>query len=268
MPAITASQRYMLITEDTTLLTENENYYIVNNGSCKILEDAFPVETDIVERSHIDGAIAPGETRGMSKELAFKIDINNVSEQNFRNYYNTIMYWLRKAIKIRDRINNIETNVRLSEDSISYDEGGQFHGSMLNITFIQLIPFWWDVDYIEETENLSLSNQLVIDNTGYDTPAIFILTASRNIPRFLVKCNETNLGIGINDLNFGNLFLETYTIDNENGEALLEGILRNNRIIPGTGFFFLRRGVNTLVVRTSNDWDLDFTVRYRRRYFI
>jgi hypothetical protein len=265
---ISANQRYMLITEDTTNLVENENYYIINNGSCKILEDIFPVETDIIERSFVDGAIAPGETRGTSKDLPFKIDFNNPSEQSFRTYYNTLLYWIRKAIRIRDRINQIETDVRVIEDSIIYDEGGQFKGSVLNVTFKQLIPFWKDVDWIEQSENLSLTNQIIINNTGYDTYPIFIVTVDQNLPKFLIKCIETNLGIGINDLNFGKTFLPTYIIDNENGEALLEGILRNDKIIAGTGFFHLRRGVNTLFVRTYNNIDVDFTIRYKRRYFI
>jgi hypothetical protein len=266
--AITASQRYMLITEDTTNLIENENYFIINNGSLKILEDFFPVETDIIERSFVDGAIAPGETRSTAKNLLLAIDINNSNETIFRNTYNTLLYWLRKAIKIRDRINNIETDVRVSENGIIYDAGGFFKGSVLNVTFTQLIPFWRDVDFIEESENLSLSNQIVINNTGYDTYPIFIVTTATPLSKFLIKCIESNFGIGINDLNFGKTFLPTYIIDNENGEALLSGILRNDKIISGTNFFPLLRGVNTLIVRTLNNVDIDFTVRYKRRYFI
>jgi hypothetical protein len=259
--------RYMIIDENGTQFT-------LNHGSLQILDDSFPVETDVIERSFTDGAIAPGESRATGKELSFKVDINEPTEQAYRAVVNNLFYWIRKAVILRDTINNIETDVRVLEKSITYDTGGFLHGSVVNWTFQQLIPFWRDVAWQEESENVSLSNVLVLENDGYyDTPAIFILNTDQEIPRFLVKELNTNLGIGIADLNFGKVNLETYVIDNENGEALLGsgetgGVLRNDRILSGTGFFFLRRGTNNLQVFTWQDRDVDFTVRWKRRYFV
>lgn len=259
---ISATERYMLIDDD-------ENQFIVKNGSLKIPEDSFTIANDVIERSYTDGAIAPGESRGEAKELVLTINIDNPIEQNYRDIINNLFYWARKAVTIRDRINNIETNIRASELPIEYDEGGQFKGSIVSLIFVQLIPFWWDVNFIEISENLSVSNQLVIDNDGYyDSPAIFILYTEVEIAKFLIKCQETGLGIGINDFQFGKTNLNTYVIDNENGEALLAGILRNDQIISSTGFFYLQRGINTLNVITQYDKDVDFTVKYKRRYFI
>jgi hypothetical protein len=253
-------ERYMLITEDGT-------QFIIQNGTLQKPEDTFGIDNDIIERSFIDGAIAPGESRGTAKELILNIAINNQSESVYRDTVNDLFYWCRKAVTIRDRKNNIETDIVINELPISYDEGGQHKGSTVSFVFTQLIPFWKDIDFIEVTENVSASNQLIIDNDGYyDTPAIFILQVE--IPKFLIKMEETDLGIGINDLSFGKVNLQTYVIDNENGEALLSSVLRNDRIISGTGFFFLRRGTNTLNVTTWLNRDLDFTVRYKRRYFI
>jgi hypothetical protein len=255
-------KRYLIITEDGTT-------FRIENGSLQKPEDSFSIDNDVIERSFTDGAIIPGESRGTSKELILNVAINNQSESAYRDIVNNLFYWCRKAVTIRDTVNNIETDVRISELPIEYDEGGQHLGSTVSFVFIQLIPFWKDVNFIEVSENLSLSNQLVIDNDGYyDTPAIFIIQTDQEIPKFLIKMQETNLGIGINDLNFGKVNLQTYVIDNENGEALLSTILRNDRIISGTGFFFLRRGTNTLNVTTWLNRDIDFTVRYKRRFFI
>jgi hypothetical protein len=246
------------------LIEEDNQQFIVENATLKIIEDTFPVEVDIIERSFTEGAIAPGEQRGTAKNLSLNIDINKTDEQIYRQAVNLLF-----SRKIRDRINNIETDIRLIEDTISYDEGGQFFGSRISFTLVQLIPYWRDVDFIEISETSTLSNQIIVDNDGFfETPASFIVTTERNLQKFLIKVEENNLGIGLNDFAFGTVNLETYVIDNENGEALLGGILRNNRIIPGTGFFFLRQGINTINVITQNNVDIDFTVKYKRRYFI
>jgi hypothetical protein len=251
------------------LINDEGEQFIINNGSFKIIDDTFPVETDITERSYTEGSIAPGETRGTTKQLVYQLNLDKQRESIFRSTANELIRRAREAVTIRDRINEIETDVRLGEFGISYDEGGQFRGSIKSITFNQLIPFWKDIEFIELSETSTLSNQLIVDNDGYfETWPIFTLRADQNIQKFLIKVEETNLGIGLNDFSFGTVYNEIYVIDCENGEALLNGILRNNRIIGTTGFFPLRVGINTINVTTVNNIDLDFSVKYKRRYFI
>lgn len=262
-----SDKRYKIIDEDG-------NEFQLDHGSLTLLDDSFSVDVDIIERSFTDGAVAPGEERATMKELAFRVDLNKIQEQNFRSITNNLFYWLRKARVLRDVINNIETDVRLSEKSIQYEQGAFLHSSVINFTFTQIIPFWRDIEFQEFSETESGSNILSVNNDGfYDTPAYFILTAKEEVPKFLIKELNTGLGIGINDLQFGKLNLDTYVIDNENGEALLGsaetgGIKRNNRILSGTGFFFLRRGINDLIVYTFDNVDVDFTCKFKRRYFI
>jgi hypothetical protein len=265
--SIGVSQRY-------ALYDENNNEWIINNPALQILEDSFSTEVDTIERSYTEGAIAPGETRGTMKSLVLEIAQNSSSEQAYRLLINELFYRVRTAVRIRDRINNIETDVRPSEKAISYDPGGFLNGSSISVEFNQLIPFWKDIEFQEASETSSLSNQLIIDNDGFfKTPPVIILETRVEIPKLLVKVEETGEGIGINDLNFGRVDNDTYVIDCENGEILLGtssrgGVLRNDRIISGTGFFNLRRGINTINVYTWQDRDLDTTVRYKRRYWV
>lgn len=256
------------------LIDSDSNEFPLVHGSLQIMDDTFPVEVEIIERSYTDGGIVPGETRGESKELAFRVDINRLLESGYRNVVNDMFYYIRKVVKIQDTINNIETDVRCVEKSITYDQGGFFHGSIVNFTLKQIIPFWWDINYIEISEFESGSNILSINNDGYyDAWPIFILKTNIEIPKFLIKELNSGYGIGIGDLQFGKTNLDTYVIDCENGECLLGssetgGILRNTRILQGTNFFPLRRRINDLQVFTWLNRDVDFTCKYKRRYFI
>jgi hypothetical protein len=251
------------------LIDKNNNEFQLENGTLQPLEDGFPIDVDIIERSFTEGAIAPGEQRGTSKEWVLNIAVNKDNDISFRNYVNELFYQFRVAKYIRDTIFNIQTEIRTSEPTLAYDAGGYLRGANITISLIQLVPFWEDVNFIEVSETNTGGNQLIINNDGYfKVKPIAILKTSQIIEKFLVKVEENGEGLGIADPNFGAFNLETYVIDCINGEAVLGGILSNGNILGNTGFFTLERGVNTVNCFTQDNRDLDMTIKYKRRFFI
>lgn len=249
--------RYLLVDEDG-------NTYPITNGSFKLIDDDATTDLDIIEKSYRAGAVLPGIQRDASKELIFQIDINEPTDILYRDKINTLYYQARKAIKIRDSILSIETDVRIIGKSAIFDEGGYLRGSVITLTFQQILPYWEDINYIIEPET---TGDIVIDNTGYvDTPPIITVQANGIVNKFLIQIAETGVGIGVADLAFGSVNADTYIIDNVDGEILLEGILRNQKIIEGTGFFNLRVGINTIQT-TATSGSVSVTIKYKRRYY-
>lgn len=253
------NNRYQFINSD------GDTYDVVN-GTIKILDESGTIELDKVEKSYLEGAVVPGVQRDMSKQLIFTINVNNQVDSTFRAEYNELVTQAREATIIKDKILSLQTSVRLVERSFSFDEGGQLRGGVFSFTFEQLTPYWEELTY--RTASVE-TGDLVINNGGNlpTSPIITATTPSEQIDRFLIKIVEDNFGIGISDLAFGTQGLNSYLIDCVNGEISLQGILRNQKILAGTGFFQLRRGQNTLRMKTTND-ALAFSIQWKQRYWI
>lgn len=253
------------------LLDENRDPFTWTDPTLKRNEDISEIEVETVERSFRAGAEFPGVARDMSKEISFRIDINTNSEQTFRNTLNELRFYLRKVRWIQDTINNIETELLFANISIQYDEGGYFLGAVVEVRFKQLRPFWWDIEYSSEEESGFSTGQIVIDETNQDgwieTPPLITLTAYEAITKFSIRILETGHGIFIQDLQFGSSGLDTYIIDNENGEAELNMVDRNSKIRGGTGFFLLQpRTKNTIIFEFNGQ--ADALIQWKRRKYL
>jgi hypothetical protein len=251
--------RYQFIDSDGDI-------YEVTNGTLKLLDDSGTIELDKVEKSYLEGAVVPGVQRDMSKQLIFQVNIDEQNDSDFRSEYNELLTRARETVTIKDKILSLQTDVRLVERSFSFDEGGQLRGGSFSFTFEQLTPYWEELTYRSASVE---TGDLTINNGGNlpTSPIITATTPGEQINRFLIKVVEDNFGIGISDLAFGTQGLNSYLIDCLNGEISLQGILRNQKILAGTGFFQLRRGQNTLRMKTTND-ALAFTIQWKQRYWI
>lgn len=246
--------------------------YQLDDDTFKRLEDASTIEVDIIERSFKAGADFPGIQRDQSKEITFQYNLDRIGEQLYRSYENNFRKWLRKTRRIRDTINNIETEVLLKEPVITYDDGGFNLGSLNTITFVQLKPFWQDVSATIIQDSGISSQSFLINNTGYiETPATITLQALELCPKFQIinTCDDPELdgqGIVIQDLQFGSLGLDTYIIDNGAGTAELNMADRKNKIRQGTGFFNLGVGANRLDFTLQGQCAI--TIEYKKRYYL
>ena len=249
------------------LLDIDNNSYTIPDDSLRILERSFKIETDIIEKSFRAGADFPGIQRDTSAEIGFKYDYNINDEQTFRTYLNTLIMNLRKSVILQDTVNQIQTDILLSEKSISYDEGGFNFGSQNEITFKQLRPFWEDIISTDVSFTGYTSGQVIIDNQGYiETPPVITLYAEGPVTKISIRVNETGEGIVIKDLQFGSLGLNVYIIDCKEGTSELSGVNRNNMIQNGTGFFNLKVGTNTLQFEFDGNRAVD--ISYKKRYWI
>jgi hypothetical protein len=249
------------------LVDSDGNKKTITNQSFKRLEALLTVEADVIERTFKAGADFPGIQRDTATELIFQYDKNKVLEDDFRGDINQLMYWLRKTRVIQDTITQLETDVILTEHSIAYDNGGFNRGAINNITFIQLKPYWQDINFNVESETGVSADSFVISNTGWvETPCIITINALENITKYSIRLNETLEGIVVGDLQFGTLGLDTYIIDNENGTLELNGKNRKNKIKSGTGFFNLQVGTNTLIFQLRGTAEIE--IKWKRRFYI
>lgn len=250
-------------------IDEDDNTYALEDFTFKRLEDNSKLEVKIVERSFRAGADFPGVKRHKSKEIVFSYLINKGDEQDFRDYENEIRYQLNKMVKLRDTVNNYETDVEYSGTTISYDDGAYLHGAEISITLIQLRPYWEDITYTEVLVEDTTGDTIELDNSnGYiDTPPYITVTAKAACTDMSIRNDETGIGIRIEDLSFGILGNNTYIIDMKEGYIYLEGQERNNRIAEDTGpFNLLARISNTISFTLSGLCDIKF--QFKKRYYI
>jgi hypothetical protein len=249
------------------LIDEDDNEFTLDDETYKLLSDSFEVEVDIVERSFRAGADFPGIQRDVSKELVFSYDLYLQNQTTFRTTVNERTKQFRKAVKIKDTDNSIETEIRYSGTAITYDEGAQHHVARIDVTFIQLKPYWEDLTYTQVTDTGTGTINLPIANTGYtDVPSLITVTAIVATTQMSFRVISTNEGMVIKDLQFGSVGLNTYTIDNINGNIELGDTNRNEKIQSGTGFFNFPSGNTTLQVETNGQ--VTVLVKYKNRYYI
>jgi phage-related protein len=248
-------------------ISDDGQFFDLDDSTFKLMDDTASIEVDFVEKSFQSGADFPGVQRDQSKSISFRYDINYPDEQTFRDRINLLRFWFRKARTLQDLINNIETDVVLTDYSIQYDEGGFNLGAVGNVSFRFLNPFWEDINYTVESDSASNSGLILVNNTGYiETPPIFTVTALSAVTKFSFRIRETAEGILIRDLQFSNTGLNTYIIDCKEGVAEINGILRNDQIKSGTGFFNLRVGQNTIDISAKGSIMVE--MKYKKRYYI
>lgn len=249
------------------LVDINGEHRDIDDSTLRRTEDTSTIEVDIIEKSFKGGAVFPGVQRDESKEIQFIFVENNQDEQLYRNYENNLRLWLRKTRWIQDLINNIETEVLFKENVIAYVDGGQHLSSDNTITFVQLNPYWQDIDYQIEQESGISSGELVINNNGYlETAPIIELEALEPCSKFAIKVRETGKGIIIQDFSFGVNGQNTYIIDNSEGSAELNQVDRNNKIQLNTGFISLPVGINNLEFTFNGSCTV--LVKWKRRYYL
>lgn len=245
--------------------------YQINDDTFRRMEDESTIEVDIIERSFKAGADFPGIQRDESKEISYQYQINT-SEQAYRLYENQLRQKLRKVRWIRDTINNIETEILFKESAIAYDDGGFNLGSVNNISFIQLKPYWRDVEPTILQESGVSSQAFIIENNGYvETPTIITIQALEPCPKFQIinTCEDIELdgqGIVVEDIQFGTVGLDTYIIDNGAGAVELNQADRRNKVRLGTGPFNLGVGRNRLDFTLQGQCAI--TIEWRRRYYL
>jgi hypothetical protein len=256
-----SDNRYVLVDEDG-------NLFNIVDGTFKRLEDSSTIEVDVVESSFQAGATFPGIQRDQSKEISYQYNLDRRDEQLYRNYENNLRMWIRKTRYIRDMVNTMQTEVLLSDHTITYDDGGFKLGSVNSLTFTQLKPYWEDIEYTTEGDTGAITSDIItINNDGFaETPSIITVRALEGVPKFSIRLVQNGRGIVIQDLQFGTSGLNTYLIDNGDGTVELSQIDRKNKVRTGTGPFNLLVGRNDLEITSQGE--IVIQIKWKRRYYV
>jgi hypothetical protein len=234
--------------------------------SFKRLNDDLEVEVDLVERSNNAGAEAPGLQRDASGEIVFQYDCNG-TESAWRGYVNRIVQKARNAKYLRDYVNGYQTEVQMSNHNVAWDSGGYNQGAVNSLSFRQLVPYWEDINYTTVTDSALTAESFSLSVLGYvETPPLITLVAADAVTKILIKIEENGRGIYIDENQFGTLGLTVMIIDCADGTVELSGINRNQTVRPGTGWFNLQPGVNTMTIETDNT--VATTIQWRERYYL
>jgi hypothetical protein len=255
--------RWRLVDEDDNTFNLDSHIFLRNN-------DEFKLDIDLEPRTFEDGSIFSGKKRMEAKEMTFGFTKNFDNDSNYRDYFNQIIYQFRKAVKIRDIILDIEAVIDLSQFSISFATGSFLRVSDNEVTIILKDVFWLDVDYTEININgsaPSTSGSQAIVNSGWaPTKPIITLTANTGASIIFFVVDETNQGIKIYDLQFGNVGLTEYIINCEEGYISVGGIRRNENIQNGSGPFEFPVGNSTLTYDINGD--VDIKIEYKNKVYL
>lgn len=255
--------RWQLVDEDDNTFNLEETIFLVN-------DENFKVDVKIEDRSFLDGGVFDGISRMKTKEMEFSFTKSFQTDSAYRDYFNEIIYEFRKAVKIRDLLNSIETEIEFSEFNITYEKGCRFRVSDNSILIYLKNVLWDTVNYT--TINISGSSlvtegtQVIINNGWAPTRPIITLTANTIATHIFFVVQETNRGIKIVDLQFGNLGLTEYIINCQSGFVTLGGLKRNENIQRQSGPFDLPIGTSNLEYEINGDVDIE--IKYKEKYYL
>jgi hypothetical protein len=252
------------------LVDIDDNTFDLDDGIFLVNNDNFKIDLDIEERTFLDGGIFDGISRMETKEMEFKFIKNFQSDADYRDYFNEIIYEFRKAVKIQDIINSIETEIEFAEFSITYTDNSYLRVSENSILIYLKNVLWETINYT--TVNIggsspTTSGTQALTNNGW-TPVypIITLTANTSASNIFFVIQETNKGIKIIDLQFGDVGLTEYIINCLSGFITLGGLKRNENIQSQSGPFAIPIGSSTLEYIINGDVDIE--IKYKEKYYI
>ena len=129
------------------LVDIDDNTFDLDDGIFLVNNDNFKIDLDIEERTFLDGGIFDGISRMETKEMEFKFIKNFQSDSDYRDYFNEIIYEFRKAVKIQDIINSIETEIEFAEFSITYTDNSYLRVSENSILIYLKNVLWETINY-------------------------------------------------------------------------------------------------------------------------
>lgn len=249
---------------DNSLIPNSmDNTFVVSS-------EKFNADIKVIEKTFLDGGIFTGTIRLKSNEIEFKCNLDGFGDTDniFRSVFNTIMFWSRKTVLIKDIILGLEKSVRFSDSGIKYDDF--LRSGNMTLSFKSLNPFWEKTIPTIETitgSSGSLSGTIPITNNGkINTLPIFTLNANELTTKILFHIPSTNQGIYIKDIQFGLTGLTQYVINCNDGSIKLAGNRRNQMIDFGTGPFSFPVGTFDLDYIINGNCDI--TISFKERYYI
>jgi hypothetical protein len=252
-------------------LTEELTFDTISKKSLTSDMDSFSWENRIVERSSLPGAIKLGNSRLENRSVRFSYTrAVGEDEASLRADENLFLQWLNKVVYLLDNTNLLRIKVAPESHDSAYDPGAHKISTEGEFTLRMLDPFWETITASSDITAApgSGTTNVVLNNTGsLVVPPIITFTATTPEPSIQAFMVATDEGVEIKDDVFGTPGFDTLILDCVEGTLLLGELDRRNKITPGTGFFNLPLGSNTLRFILSVGLD-EIKVEWRRRYYI
>lgn len=235
-------------------------------GSLDLGSDSISFDNRIVENSSLPGSVKLGKTRVQARELVINFSRANSVEADFKTEENTLIEFLSRTVLLVDKTNDLSTSVAVSKYDADYEVGSRPLSSENAIRLEMLDPFWRALTADNVASAIALgTTDVAITNSGFlPAPPIMTFTTTVVVTQLQIYVNENKEGIQIDDALFGTVGFLTLIIDCDNGTIDLVGLDRTISILPGTGYFDLLVGAQTLkVVSTATcNLSLDFFKRF------
>jgi hypothetical protein len=236
-------------------------------GSTSLGPDNFTFENKIVEKSSLPGSVQLGQRRTMARPLNLFFNRANQTDSTFRSRENSLIMNLEDTEYLADVTNNRQVPVSVLDYNLEYDKGAYHHSSDNLISFLLLEPFWTSLTVTTLSQSLIIDvNEITITELGYlPIPPILTFTANVPVTKLQIYIANTNQGIQIEDDLFGTTNYGTLVVNCVDGTVKLGSVDRINSVVPGTGFFRIPTGQNTLNVVPSAACSIKID-RYKREY--
>jgi len=206
---------YSIITKNNEVFNLDE---LLKDGYT-ITENSFPLETTIIQKTSLAGAIAPFPSRAASTNLALSIPITLKSDTELLSYvFNNAKYLQSDEV-------NSKTPVALTEYSITWQPGSYKKVGTLTVSLELLEPFF--------TANHPVTLNNFPDRvTTFDVPSSLLGGSYIDTPyRLMLTFEEECEGVTI--------VLWDNTLDKSTGEVLIiesRKVNNNERAVLGTDY--------------------------------
>ena len=237
-------------------------------GSLTLNDDSVSYDNRIVPSSSLPGSVKLGKTRVEARELIVSFSRSDPVVADFRTEENTLLEFLSRAVSLVDKTNSLLVPIAVMDYRAAYDPGSNRLSSDNEIRLQMLDPFWRDLVATNISQVVILgTSDIAITNLGFlPSPPVMTFTATVAVSQIQIFIDENKEGIQIDDALYGTVGFLTIIIDCEKGTVDLVGLDRTISILPGTGFFDLIVGAQTLKVVSTAAHNI--SLDYFKRFFI
>jgi hypothetical protein len=262
--------KYKLIDIDDNDYDLNDGVLIPSTvrGSLSNSKDSYNFEQQILKRSFLPGSEVVGTVRIEAKKMSYTASFHTQDDADHDAYLNELLFWLKKAVIIKDVTNDKQAQVAILKLGIEYDKGSVKRSGEINITLQLLDGFWTSSTPVTVTQSVGAgTTSIALVNDGWLEAYPQITVAVPSYCNLLdLYIDETKEGLQLEDSTFGQITLREVAIDCQEGTLSITTFDRSQNIVDGTGYFPIPIGNSTFVIVTPVAADI--VIAFNERHYI
>lgn len=240
---------------------------VIPRKSGTIESEQFGIDSRTEENSFLSGKVKIGENRLLSRTLPYSFQVASTEDSAFNLILNSILFQLNKVNYLIDVTNDKRIKVNLIDFSIINDTGSHKRSADVSFNLDCLKPYWEDntEQTISGSTVAATWKEITFNNDGYiELYPEISLSASAQCD-YVEAVMETQ-SIRVEDPLFGTIAYEIMDISNEEGYVKLGATDITSSITAGLGFISVP--VGSFILNLLTEIVCDYTITYRRRYFV